>query len=86
MLLTGMLETVRIRRAGYNIRVTFDEFIQQYRILLPRGLLSSRKDIQNVFLTFGLNRENYQLGEQHCVGLFTVLVQLVPSLLVTEQY
>ncbi|KAG8274973.1 Unconventional myosin-IXb, partial [Homalodisca vitripennis] len=36
---TGMLETVRIRQAGYNVRLSFDEFIQLYRILLPRGLL-----------------------------------------------
>lgn len=36
---TGMLETVRIRQAGFNVRLTFDEFIHHYRILLPRGLL-----------------------------------------------
>lgn len=36
---TGMLETVRIRQAGYNVRLTYEEFIQHYRILLPKGLL-----------------------------------------------
>lgn len=36
---TGMLETVRIRQAGFNVRLTFEEFIHHYRILLPRGLL-----------------------------------------------
>jgi myosin-9 len=36
---TGMLETVRIRQAGYNVRLTYDEFIQLYRILLPKGLI-----------------------------------------------
>jgi hypothetical protein len=36
---TGMLETVRIRQAGYNVRLTYDEFIQLYRILLPKGLV-----------------------------------------------
>jgi myosin heavy subunit len=35
---TGMLETVRIRQAGYNVRLNFDEFIHLYRILLPKGL------------------------------------------------
>jgi Myosin heavy chain len=35
---TGMLETVRIRQAGYNVRLSYDEFIQLYRILLPQGL------------------------------------------------
>ena len=35
---TGMLETVRIRQAGFNVRMTYDEFTQMYRILLPDGL------------------------------------------------
>lgn len=39
---TGMLETVRIRQAGYNVRLSYDEFIQIYRILLVKGLLSSQ--------------------------------------------
>ncbi|KAF6210863.1 hypothetical protein GE061_013974 [Apolygus lucorum] len=59
---TGMLETVRIRQAGYNVRLTYDEFIQLYRILLPKGLLSSQVDVRNFLLTLNLNRENYQVG------------------------
>ncbi|XP_014286728.1 unconventional myosin-IXa isoform X1 [Halyomorpha halys] len=59
---TGMLETVRIRQAGYNVRLTYDEFIQLYRILLPKGLLSSQSDVKDFLLTLNLNRDNYQLG------------------------
>ncbi|XP_024085498.1 unconventional myosin-IXa-like isoform X2 [Cimex lectularius] len=59
---TGMLETVRIRQAGYNVRLTYDEFIQLYRILLPKGLLSSQADVRNFLLTLNLNRDNYQVG------------------------
>ncbi|KAL1117614.1 hypothetical protein AAG570_003929 [Ranatra chinensis] len=59
---TGMLETVRIRQAGYNVRLTFDEFIQLYRILLPRGLHSSHSDVRDFLLTLNLNRDNYQVG------------------------
>lgn len=32
---SGMMETARIRRAGYPIRHTFTEFVERYRILLP---------------------------------------------------
>ncbi|KAK3911746.1 Unconventional myosin-IXa [Frankliniella fusca] len=60
---TGMLETVRIRQAGYNVRLTYDEFIQLYRILLPRGLKSSHTDVRTFLLTLNLNRDNYQTGE-----------------------
>lgn len=60
---TGMLETVRIRRAGYNVRLTYEEFIQLYRILLPKGLLSSQKDVRDFLNTFmDLNKQHYQLG------------------------
>lgn len=59
---TGMLETVRIRQAGFNVRLTYDEFIQLYRILLPKGLLSSQIDVRDFLYTLNLNRDNYQLG------------------------
>ncbi|XP_063627273.1 unconventional myosin-IXa-like [Cydia splendana] len=59
---TGMLETVRIRQAGYNVRLTYEEFIQLYRILLPKGLLSSQIDVRHFLAKLNLDRDNYQLG------------------------
>lgn len=32
---SGMMETVQIRRSGFPIRYTFDEFSQRFRVLLP---------------------------------------------------
>lgn len=66
---TGMLETVRIRQAGFNVRLTYDEFIQLYRILLPKGLLSSQVDVRDFLATLNLNRDNYQLGPSYCNSL-----------------
>ncbi|KAK8757260.1 hypothetical protein V5799_000035 [Amblyomma americanum] len=60
---TGMLETVRIRQSGYSVRLPFEEFIQRYRVLLPRGLLSSRSDIRDYLLRINLDRNNYQMGK-----------------------
>lgn len=60
---TGMLETVRIRRAGYNVRLTYEEFIQLYRILLPKGLVSSQKDVRDFMNNMNLNKQHYQLGK-----------------------
>jgi myosin heavy subunit len=31
----GILETIRIRREGYSIRPTFQEFVERYRYLSP---------------------------------------------------
>lgn len=57
-----MLETVRIRRAGYNVRLSYEEFIQLYRILLPKGLISSQKDVRDFTNKMDLNKQHYQLG------------------------
>ncbi|XP_074157821.1 unconventional myosin-VIIb [Sminthopsis crassicaudata] len=32
---SGMMETVKIRKSGYPIRFTFEDFFQRYKILLP---------------------------------------------------
>ncbi|XP_066302759.1 unconventional myosin-X-like isoform X5 [Branchiostoma lanceolatum] len=41
---SGMLETVRIRRAGYPVRRTFDDFCYRYRVLMRQS--SSDEDIK----------------------------------------
>lgn len=70
-----MLETVRIRQAGFNVRLTYDEFIQLYRILLPKGLISSQIDVRDFLATLNLNRDNYQLGEDfYFIYIHTILI------------
>ncbi|KAL0271654.1 UNVERIFIED_CONTAM: hypothetical protein PYX00_008678 [Menopon gallinae] len=59
---TGMLETVRIRQAGYNVRLTYEEFARLYRILLPNGASSSEASVKHFLTTLNLNKDNYQLG------------------------
>ncbi|CAG9541021.1 unnamed protein product [Cercopithifilaria johnstoni] len=60
---TGMLETVRIRRAGYSVRIEYEDFIKQYRVLLPKGCESTTEDVKEFITHYPLiNSNEVQFG------------------------
>uniref|UniRef100_A0A6Q2Y5E5 Myosin VIIAb n=1 Tax=Esox lucius TaxID=8010 RepID=A0A6Q2Y5E5_ESOLU len=48
---SGMMETIRIRRAGYPIRYTFGEFVDRYRVLMP-GVKPANRQVSRDGLQF----------------------------------
>uniref|UniRef100_A0A8K9UZF3 Myosin IXb n=1 Tax=Oncorhynchus mykiss TaxID=8022 RepID=A0A8K9UZF3_ONCMY len=60
---TGMLETVRIRKSGYNAKFTFKEFLEKFKVLLPKEATSAPKDIANLLQKMGLGQSTYQIGK-----------------------
>uniref|UniRef100_A0AAQ4PWT7 Myosin VIIAb n=1 Tax=Gasterosteus aculeatus aculeatus TaxID=481459 RepID=A0AAQ4PWT7_GASAC len=58
---SGMMETIRIRRAGYPIRYTFGEFVDRYRVLMPGDDL--RGTCQKIVLARLGNYDDWQIGK-----------------------
>ena len=60
---SGMMETIRIRRAGYPIRHTFTEFVDRYRFLIsgcpPAHKLKVSIQDHNDDLILALNFEGF---------------------------
>ncbi|XP_055853290.1 myosin-VIIa [Episyrphus balteatus] len=62
---SGMMETIRIRRAGYPIRHGFREFVERYRFLIPGVPPAHRTDCQRATMricSIVLGKSDYQLG------------------------
>ncbi|XP_065580984.1 myosin-VIIa-like isoform X3 [Artemia franciscana] len=63
---SGMMETIRIRRAGYPIRHTFKEFVERYRFLIsgcpPAHKCDCREATKKICAAIFGNAADYQLG------------------------
>ncbi|XP_052018581.1 unconventional myosin-IXb isoform X5 [Apodemus sylvaticus] len=59
---TGMLETVRIRRSGYSAKYSFQDFTEQFQVLLPTDVQPCREAIAALLEKLQVDRQNYQIG------------------------
>ena len=62
-----MMETIRIRRAGYPIRHTFAEFVKRYRLLIPSipplPKVSDCRKVTSQICAAVFSKNDYQLGK-----------------------
>ncbi|XP_037362005.2 unconventional myosin-IXb isoform X3 [Talpa occidentalis] len=60
---TGMLETVRIRRSGYSAKYTFQDFTEQFQVLLPKNTQPCREVISALLEKMDVDKRSYQIGK-----------------------
>ncbi|XP_072803518.1 unconventional myosin-IXb isoform X2 [Vicugna pacos] len=60
---TGMLETVRIRRSGYSAKYTFQDFTEQFQVLLPKNTQPCREVISALLEKMDIDKRSYQIGK-----------------------
>jgi len=60
----GVLDTIKIRKAGYPIRITITDFVNQFKILLPtmKEHGSGRSIANSIIVKLDLVKEQCQLG------------------------
>ncbi|ESO09899.1 hypothetical protein HELRODRAFT_190322 [Helobdella robusta] len=59
---TGMLATVKIRQSGYNYRLSIEDFVYSFHVLLPNGKRSTKEDINKYLNQLSINKKNFQIG------------------------
>ncbi|XP_060131267.1 unconventional myosin-IXb isoform X7 [Zootoca vivipara] len=60
---TGMLETVRIRQSGYSAKFNFQDFVDQFQVLLPKSAKVSKEEISALLTKLQLGAGSYQIGK-----------------------
>ncbi|GAA6082339.1 unconventional myosin-X, partial [Tachysurus ichikawai] len=66
---SGMLETVKIRRAGFPVRRTFKDFMSRYKIIVKEGRKTSsadgdeKKSCTDLLIKYDHTKKEWQLGK-----------------------
>lgn len=59
---TGMMETVRIRRSGFSVRMNFEDFYELYQFLIGQRKTDLATQIRQFLNGFGFTNSEVQMG------------------------
>ena len=66
------METVRVRKAGFAVRIPHDDFLKRYRVIDPMGSLKNLKEAMNKIIAKCWSNPN-----EYCVGKTKVFMKNV---------
>ena len=79
---SGVLESIRIRRAGYAVRMTCGDFVRRFNVLVE---LADRKIDPKVAATKVLKTSGMQIGRQYQVGNSKVFLKTTDEIALLEK-
>uniref|UniRef100_A0A674MYK9 Myosin IXB n=1 Tax=Takifugu rubripes TaxID=31033 RepID=A0A674MYK9_TAKRU len=59
----GITQMVHIQKSGYSAKYTFKEFVEKFRLLLPKGATEAPEHIKELFERMEINKSSYQIGK-----------------------
>uniref|UniRef100_A0A8C6UX19 Myosin IXb n=1 Tax=Neogobius melanostomus TaxID=47308 RepID=A0A8C6UX19_9GOBI len=60
---TGLLQMVLMQKAGYSAKYTFKEFVEKFRMLLPKWATPTPEHISHLLERMELDKSTYQIGK-----------------------
>lgn len=60
---TGMMETIRIRKSGFAVRMSFEDFYEKYEFLIGRRKSDLANQIQEFLESLGFSNNDIQIGK-----------------------
>ncbi|KAK7945215.1 hypothetical protein WMY93_000943 [Mugilogobius chulae] len=60
---TGLLQMVLMQKAGYSAKYRFKDFVEKFRMLLPKGAPPTPKHISHLLVKMKLDKSTYQIGK-----------------------
>ncbi|XP_061151306.1 unconventional myosin-IXb isoform X4 [Syngnathus typhle] len=59
----GLLNMIQVQKSDYNAKFSFKEFVEKFRMLLPKGATESPEHITELLTRMGLDRTTYRIGK-----------------------
>ena len=76
------METIRIRKAGFSVRMTFEDFYEKYQFLIGRKETDLANQIRVFLERLGFSSSDVQMGNTKVKRILEIIIYLSTSSLI----